>query len=477
MNDKRTLIVTLLLLVGLLVGLAACQTEEPEPTAVVDAAQEVSPLDETNTRSVNTGFGTVTADGTVAPLRSANLSFQLGGIISEILTESGADVQEGDPLVRLDSVPLENALQQAEAGKAAASAALQAAEAELAVAESGIARAEAAKKGAIAQLELVKAGAMPEEIAAVEKGLAAAEAGIVTAAGNRDAAVRVSDAQVQSAQAQVTAAQAQVDQLQEAYDEILDLCFDTPDGDEICPLYGPVEENTRAQLAAAKANLTAAQTAEAEARAGVTPAEAYFAGSGITLAQAQRDQAQAQLDLIKSGARDEQIQQAQVGVDQTEVGIQQALVQVAIAEAAVTQAKAAVVKAEADVEAARKTLDRMTLLAPFDGRVGDINVEIGELVTPGIPVIQFGDFSGWQVETTDLTELDVVAVKLGLPVEVRVDALPGEVLNGTVTDIASVSRVNIGDVIYPVTVSLDDTDLPLRWGMTVEVEIDTEAEG
>lgn len=475
MNDNRNHFAILLLLVVLFVSLVACQTEEPEPTMEATATSESSVLAETNSRSVNTGFGMVTAEGEITPLRSAALSFQTGGNIAEILTQSGADVKEGDPLVRLDALPLENAVRQAEAGKAAAEAALQAAEAKLALAESGIARAEAAQKGAVAQLALVKAGATPEEIAAAEKNLAAAEAGIVTAAGNRDAAVRVSDAQVQSAQAQVAAAQAQVEQLQKSYDDIIDLCFDLPDGGEICPLYGPVEENTRFQLEAAKANLKAAQTAEAEARSGATPAEAYFAGTGITLAQSQRDQAQAQIDLILEGARSEQIEQAQVGVDQADIGIQQALVQIAIAEAAVTQAQAGVVKAEADVEAARKALDRMTLVAPFDGRVGDIGVEIGELVGPGAPVIQFGDFGGWQVETTNLTELDVVAVKLGLPVDVRIDALPEEVINGVVTDIAAVSQLNIGDVTYPVTVVLDETDLPLRWGMTVEVDIDTES--
>jgi multidrug resistance efflux pump len=475
MKDKRTLIPILLLLIGLLFSLAACQNEEAAPTEEPAATSEASPLEDTNTRFIDTGFGTVTADGEIQPLRSANLSFQLGGNVAEILVESGEDVTEGDPLVRLDSAVLENALKQAQAGKAAAEAALQAAESELSVAQSGIARAEAAKKQAVAQLELVKAGATQEEIAAAEKGLAAAEAGIVTAAGNRDAAVRVSDAAVQSAQAKVAAAQAEVNQLQQTYDDIIDACFELPDGSEVCPLYGPVEERTRAQLEAAKANLTAAQTAEAEARAGTTPAEAYLAGTGITLAQAQRDQAQAQLDLILAGPRDEQIQQAQVDVDQADVGIQQALVQVTIAEAAVEQARAELVQAEADVGEAQKALERMTLFAPFDGRVGDINVEIGELVGQGVPVIQFGDFSGWQVETTDLTELDIVALKLGLPVEVRVDAIPGEVLNGTVTDIASVSKLNIGDVTYPVTVSLEETDLPLRWGMTVEVDIDTES--
>ncbi|MFL7839957.1 MAG: HlyD family secretion protein [Candidatus Promineifilaceae bacterium] len=475
MKDKRTLTLIFLLMVGLLLILAACQNEEPTPTAEAVATAETSPLQETNTRAIDTGFGTVTADGKIQPLRSANLSFLLGGNIAEIMVEPGADVMEGDPLVRLDSTILENALKQAQAGQVSAEAAVQAAETQLAVAQSGIAGAEAARKQAVAQLELVKAGATQDEIAAAEKNLAAAEAGIVTAAGNRDAAVRVSDAAVQAAQAKVAAAQAEVNQLQQAYDDIIDACFKLPDGSEVCPLYGPVEENTRAQLEAAKANLTAAQSGEAEARAGVTPAEAYLAGTGITLAQAQRDQAQAQLDLILAGPRDEQIQQAQVGVDQADVGVQQAQVQVTLAEAAVEQAKAALVQAQANVEEAQKSLERMTLFAPFDGRIGDINVEIGELVGPGVPVIQFGDFGGWQVETTDLTELDIVALKLGLPVEVRVDALPGEVLTGTVTDIASVSKLNIGDVTYPVTISLDETNLPLRWGMTVEVDIDSEA--
>ncbi len=475
MNQIRKQFLTFLLLSGLLIALAACQNEEPEPALTATATNESSVLEETNTRSVSTGFGTVTAEGTVLPLRSAQLSFQGGGQVAEILTSEGADVSAGDALVRLDAVPLENALKQAQAGQSAAEAAVKAAEARLAVANSGVASAEAAKKAALAQLELAKAGAKPEEIAAAEQNLAAAEAAIVTASGNRAAATNVSDARVQSAVAQLTAAQTQVDQLQQAYDDILDACFDLPDGSEVCPLYGPVEEQTRFQLEAAKANQVAAQSAVDEARAGATPAEAYLAGTGITLATAQRDQAQAQLDLIKAGPRQELIDQAQVGVDQADVGIQQSMTQVSIAEAAVTQAEAALVQAQADVEAAAKALERMTLLAPFDGRIGTIGVEVGELIGSGAPVITLGDLSGWQVETNDLTELDVVAVKLGLPVEVRVDALPGEVMEGVVADIASVSELIRGDVTYPVTVTLNDTALPLRWGMTATVDIDTES--
>jgi HlyD family secretion protein len=324
-------------------------------------------------------------------------------------------------------------------------------------------------------LALVKAEATPEELAAAEQNLAAAEASVVAAGGERDASVRVSDAAVQAAQARVAAAQAEVDSLQKAYDNIIDACFTLPDDTEICPLYGPVEEQTRAQLEAAKINLAAAQAAEAEARAGATPAEQQLANAGVGVAIASRDQAQAQLDLLLAGARDEQIQQAEVGVAQAELAVEQAQVQVAQAESAIAQAEAGVTQAMADVEAAEKALQRMTLAAPFDGSVGEIEVEVGELVAPGAPVVRFADFAGWLVKTTDLTELDVVAVKNGLPAIVTFDALPGEEASGTVTDIAFVSTVVRGDVTYEVTIALDESDLPLRWGMTAFTDIETES--
>lgn len=472
MNVKRNFILLLLLTAALFGGLVACQTEEADQAQ--ETATAVSPVSEVNSRAVG-GFSTVSAEGEVMPLSSAELSFQIGGQVAEIMVTKGDTVSAGDPLVRLDSFALENAVSQAEAGLAAAKAAQEAAVAQLAVAESGVQRAQSGITSAEAQLALVKAGATEEELAAAEKNLAAAEAAIVAAAGDRDATVRVSDASIQSAQARVAAAQAEVDSLQRSYDDIIDACFTLPNGDEICPLYGPIEEQTRAQLAALKVNLQAAQAAEAEARAGVTPAERQLANSGVSVAAARRDQAQAQLDLLRAGARDEQIQQARVGVAQAELGLEQAQVQVTQAEAAVTQAAAGVTKAEADLQAARKALERMTLTAPFDGSVGDVSTEIGELVGPGLPVVRLADFGGWLVKTTDLTELDVVAVKNGLPAEVRLDALPGEVINGVVTDIASVASVVRGDVTYEVTIALDDNgDLPLRWGMTAAVDIEAE---
>jgi multidrug resistance efflux pump len=102
-----------------------------------------------------------------------------------------------------------------------------------------------------------------------------------------------------------------------------------------------------------------------------------------------------------------------------------------------------------------------------------VAVELGELVAPGLPVITLADFSGWQIKTTNLNELDVVAVKRGLPVEISVDALPGEMLKGTIVEIADTASLVQGDVTYVVTIDLEpQPDLPLRWGMTVFVNID-----
>lgn len=474
MNWKRNFIVLTIGIVFVF-GLVACQNQEDaQETEEATEATAVSPVSETNSRAVSIGVGSVSAEGEVVPLRFADLSSQTGGTVEEILVESGQDVQEGDPLIQLEAAALENAVQQAEAGKSAADAGLAAAQAQLAVAESGVERAQVGITVAEAQLALVQAGARDAEIAAAENNLAAAEGLITQAAGNYAATVNVSDAQVQSAQAQLAAAQAEAQALEEGYQDIIDACFELPDGSEVCPLYGPVEENTRFQLEAARANVTAAQAALDEARAGATPGQQYLASTGITLAEAQRDQAQAQLDLLLTGARDEQVRQAEVGVAQAALGVEQAGVQVTQAQSAVTQAEAAVQTAEANLESAQKALERMTLTAPFNGRVGDISAEVGELIAPGIPVMRFADFGGWLVKTTDLTELDVVAVKNGSPAEVTIDALPGEVINGVVTDIASVSQLTRGDVTYEVAIALDDTDLPLRWGMTAFVDIEAE---
>ncbi len=78
-----------------------------------------------------------------------------------------------------------------------------------------------------------------------------------------------------------------------------------------------------------------------------------------------------------------------------------------------------------------------------------------------------------QVETTDLSERDVARVALGQEALVYVEAL-GEEIQGQVVGIAPQATTIGGDVVYTVYVELDEQPAGLRWGMSTEVEIDTE---
>jgi HlyD family secretion protein len=130
-------------------------------------------------------------------------------------------------------------------------------------------------------------------------------------------------------------------------------------------------------------------------------------------------------------------------------------------------------EAEAALASAQSALDKRTLTAPFAATVAAVNVKAGQVVSAGTPVLTLADFSGWQVETTDLSEISVVAIEKGFTADVTIDAFPGETLRGTIVEIASASDVVRGDVTYKVTLDLENgANLPLRWGMTSFVSID-----
>ena len=102
----------------------------------------------------------------------------------------------------------------------------------------------------------------------------------------------------------------------------------------------------------------------------------------------------------------------------------------------------------------------------------------------GAPVLVIGDLCTLQVETDDLSEVDVVEVAVGQEVEVSVDALPDLKLHGRVSEIAPMAEERHGDIVYTVTIDLEGgpalsevegpvegAEADLRWGMTAYVDI------
>ncbi len=134
------------------------------------------------------------------------------------------------------------------------------------------------------------------------------------------------------------------------------------------------------------------------------------------------------------------------------------------------QAEARLALAEAGVQAAEELLATLELRAPFDGVVCNLDVRVGEWVTPGMPLLQLGDLASLRVETTDLSEIDAARVHPADTVSVTFDALPDVVINGTVQSVANKSAKSSG-VNYTAVILLDSLPDGLRWGMTAFADI------
>lgn len=422
------------------------------------------------------GGTVITNEGLVEPVAFVNLSFQTGGTITGILVEEGEQVQAGDVLIQLDDSDLRLALTQAEARLTSAESGLEAAQNQLRLAEAGVAAAEAGVASAETNLQLIEAGPRPEEIAAAEANIQAAESAVSQAVGNRDRSLNVtSEDDIFAAEAQVAQTYSDLRRLEESYDTILTTCSTLPDGSDFCPFYGPVEEETRDRLAAARLSYQAAVQRLEALQEGPTAAQQRAAAGGISVAIANRDAAEAQLALLLAGATPEEITIAELGVREAEAGVALAQADVARVTAEVKQADVAVVQAEANVHSIQAALARSTLLAPYGGEVSRISASVGQVVQPGSAVLLLADFSGWLVKTTDLTEVDVSSVVEGAPVSVRFDAIPGERIGGVVTKVALIADESLGDVAYEAEILLDDApNLPIRWGMTAFVEIEVD---
>ena len=141
--------------------------------------------------------------------------------------------------------------------------------------------------------------------------------------------------------------------------------------------------------------------------------------------------------------------------------------QLALAEAQARQAQAA-------LDLARAVAQDALLIAPFDGTIASINVDVGEVIAPGTPTITFGNLSNMRVETTDLAESEVAKIIVGQNVAIKLDALPDNSFTGRVLRIAPIANDNRGDRVFQVVIEVPEiARSELRWGMTANVEITT----
>ena len=214
---------------------------------------------------------------------------------------------------------------------------------------------------------------------------------------------------------------------------------------------------SRAMLAEARAR--ARRAAEEKARAAkalavgsLTPREWDIARAEAAESEASVHASESKLARLRAGARPEEL----------------------------AQARARLRKADVAYEAARDQLAYAVLRAPIDGTVIHRGIEIGEMVTPGVsetgdrkPLLTVADLSRLVVES-DINQIDVGKLDLGLPVSIRVDTLPDVEFKGKVHKIApaAVAGKERDVQLFPIQTLIDPAGTEkLRPGMSADLDI------
>jgi membrane fusion protein (multidrug efflux system) len=221
----------------------------------------------------------------------------------------------------------------------------------------------------------------------------------------------------------------------------------------------------------------------------------------IIAARANAQRALADLGRAEDLAKQQIISRAQLDAARNAAETAQANVtalerQASAAGASVTNARAGVRLAEARVHAAQATRDYAALqlqyakvVAPEPGIVSRKQVEVGQLVQPGQPLMWIvADTGAWV--TANFKETQLASMRPGQPVDVEVDAYRGCHVEGKVLSISSATGAkfallppdnatgNFTKVVQRIPVRIQiargcGADRPLRPGMSVTAHVKT----
>jgi HlyD family secretion protein len=204
-------------------------------------------------------------------------------------------------------------------------------------------------------------------------------------------------------------------------------------------------EQAKAALHQAQANLTNTEKEYQRMKQLATIGVIAQRQLDATIAQhesavAQVKQAQEQLDMLRKGATEEEIEFARAQVSQAEAG----------------------------VAVARNNLTDTIMKAPFSGFITCRFVDEGVQVytAPKTEILKLTDVSRVKI-VVPVSERDFPRVKIGTPAESKIDALAGEIFQGGVTritpEIDSISRN------FKVEVEISNPNLRLKSGMFANI--------
>ncbi len=187
-------------------------------------------------------------------------------------------------------------------------------------------------------------------------------------------------------------------------------------------------------------------------------------------------------ELVKQGPRKEDIAQGKAAMEQAEA--QYRLVKEGPRKEDIDQAKAKVEQAQAALQAAEVKLGYTTVVSPLTGVVLSKNVEPGEYVAPGTPVVTVADIKNvWLRGYVDERDIGKGIIAQGSKAEITTDAYPGKPYAGHVGFISEEQEFTPKTVqterervkfVYRVKIYVDNPNQELKPGMPADATLKPE---
>jgi HlyD family secretion protein len=239
----------------------------------------------------------------------------------------------------------------------------------------------------------------------------------------------------------------------------------------------------RAQAEAERARLDA-ERYEGLYKKEIVSAQQYdLARTAYETTLARQREAEEQFKLVKEGPRREQIEQARAAWSQAQERF--LLVKKGPRRETIDQARARFQQAKQALAVAETRLGYATLASPLSGVVLSKNVEPGEFVSAGTPIVTVADLENVWLRAY-INETDLGRVKVGQRVRVTADTYPDKRYEGRVSFIASQAEFTPKNVqtekervklVYRVKVDIRNPNMELKPGMPADAEILLEEKG
>lgn len=403
----------------------------------------------------------VSVTGNITSTRTADLAFENGGMIAAVYKKEGDRVTTGDVIARLDTQDLAAQLAQAQASMDAENALLKKLQVgptteSIAVSETALASANQTLKNSYASVPNTITSAYTNANDAVRNQLNAFFTNPET--NNPQVTFPISDSQIvndliferMKASVELNVWQAEDQSIMaSASSSALDATL----------------QNALTHLAVVKKLLTTALNAVVNSTT-IAPTLATTYKTNVTNGLDEINTSIGNINATIQGIASEKasIAQSQAALNLTLAGSTQEDVDAQAAK---------VEQAKANVQSIQVKINKASLISPLSGIVTVQNAKVGQIASPGTPVVSLITDNSLQVEA-NIPEVDIGKVSVGDPVSMTFDAFSGETFTGKIFYVDQSQTIISGVVDYKIKVSFDKNDPRMKSGLTSNLVVTTQ---